>query len=64
MLRSRSRFCRWSEPKAGAAPDPAASLRQAKMKNLVLVSNLTLRAVYNGKYDPKKTVALINYLRA
>ena len=42
-------FC-WSEPGAGAAlfklaPAPAASLRQAKKKSLVLVSNMTLRAV-------------------
>ena len=38
----------WSEPGAGAAffkAAPAASFRQAKKKSLVLVSNMTLRAV-------------------
>ena len=47
-LRSRSRFFCWSEPGAGAAlfkAAPAASFRQAKKKSLVLVSNMTLRAV-------------------
>ena len=49
-LRSRSRFFCWSEPGAGAAlfkaaPAPAASFRQAKKESLVLVSNMTLRAV-------------------
>ena len=48
--RSRSRFFCWSEPGDGAAlvkaaPAPAASFRQAKKKSLVLVSNMTLRAV-------------------
>ena len=47
-LRSRSRFFCWSEPGAGVAlfkAAPAASFRQAKKKGLVLVSNMTLRAV-------------------
>ena len=51
----RSRFF-WSEPGAGATffkAAPAASFRQAKKKSLVLVSNMTLRAVQKGKYGPK-----------
>ena len=42
------RFFFWSEPGAGAAlfkAAPAASFRQAKKKSLVLVSNMTLKAV-------------------
>ena len=47
---SRSRFFCWPEPGDGAAflkaaPALAASFRQAKKKRLVLVSNMTLRAV-------------------
>ena len=44
----RSRFLFWSKPGAGAAffkAAPAASFRQAKKKSLVLVSNMTLKAV-------------------
>ena len=58
--RSRSRFFCWLEPEteAGAAlfkAAPAASFRQAKTKSLVLVSNMTSRALYKGKYGPKQT---------
>ena len=47
-LRSRSRFFFRSEPGAGAAlfkAAPAAYFKQAKKKSLVLVSNMTLKAV-------------------
>ena len=48
---------------AGAAffkAAPAASFRQAKNKSLVLVSNMSLRAVKKGKYGLK----LFNFLEA
>ena len=47
-LLSQSRFFCWSEPGAGAPffmAAPAASFRQAKNISLILVSNITLRAV-------------------
>ena len=70
VLRSRSRleppllgwsrrrlFC-WPEPRAGAAffkAAPAASFWRAKKESLVVVTKHNLRAIYNGKCDPKKT---------
>ena len=43
---------------AGAAffkAAPAASFWQAKKESLVVVTKHDLRAIYNGKCDPKKT---------
>ena len=38
-----------------AAAAPAASFWQAKKESLVVVTKHDLRAIYNGKCDPKKT---------
>ena len=56
----RSRFFCWPEPKAGdpflkVVPAPAASFWQAKKESLVVVTKHDLRAIYNGKCNPKKT---------
>ena len=48
----------WLESRAGAAffkAAPAASFWQAKKESLVVVTKHDLRAIYNGKCDPKKT---------
>ena len=44
----RSRFFK-------AAPAQAASFCQAEKESLVVVTKQDLRAIYNGKCDPKKT---------
>ena len=38
-----------------AASAPVISFWQAKKESLVVVRNLDLKAIYNGKCDPKKT---------
>ena len=57
MLRSRSRFFCWPEPRAGDRAAffkaaAAASFWQAKKESLVVVTKHDLRAIYKSKYDP------------
>ena len=43
-----------------AAPSSAASVWQAKMESLVVVTKYDLRAIYNGKCDPKRLALIIS----
>ena len=47
-----------------AAPTLTAFFLQAKKESLVVVTKHDIRAIYNGKYDPKKNAVIINFLRA